>query len=270
MNAKEKRRSRDAKRNVERLHFKFIAKYIEGLHGDAFIEAQELYEHAKRKNPKVKDLTKTAEFMSVVTPNKPIPRHYKRRQVCDATPQILNDMSRMVLNIPLVQLQPDASLPPAVTSPPSPPAVTSPPLPTVVASPPSPPTVASPPSPPMVTSPPLPTVVASPPSPPTVTSPPLPAVAASPPFPPTVTSPAASPPLPPLPSDVYQSLLEELKQDPDLWRILNDFPVLGYEDMDTSVADEDTGMDTFVAQDMGDAFISDDLTPLEIELEGYY
>ena len=281
MSAKTKRNIRDAEKRKERLHFKFISNYVEAMHGDVFIEAQELYEHARRKNPKVFDLTKTAEFISVVTPDKEIPRYYKnRRQVCYA--QVRDNMSTMVLNIPLIQLQPNGSLPTVAASQPLPPTVPSPPLPAVAASPPLPPTVpspplpavaASPPLPPTVPSPPLPAVAASPPLPPTVPSPPLPAVAASPPLPPTVPSPplpavaaspplsptvpspplpavAASPPLPPLSSDVYQGLLEDLQKDPDLYRILSDFPVLDNEDMN-----------------LGDAFISNDLTPLEIELE---
>ena len=228
MDTNGKRRSRDAQRTVERLHFKFISKYVESLYGDAYVEAEELYESVRRKNPGVKDLTKTAEFMSVAMPDRAVPKHYiskRREDLRRRNTQTSNTQSRMVLNIPLVPLSSIAS--PHVPT--SPPVVSSLPSP-VVASPPSPPVVASPPSPP---------VVASPPSPPVV----------------------ASPPSPLLPSDVYQSLLEELKQDPDLWRILNDFP------LQDNPCDED--MNAFVADDMGDVFMADDVSPLEIELEGY-
>ena len=272
-----KRKIRDAEMRKERLHFKFITNYVRNLHGDVFIEAQELYEHVKRKNPRVRDLTKTKEFMSVVMPSAKIPRYYEnRRLVCDA--QVHRDMSRMVLNIPLVQLHSNAPLPPTVPSPPLPPTVPSQPLPPTVPSPPLPPTVPSPPLPPTVPSPPLPPTVPSPPLPPTVPSPPLPPTVPSPPLPPTVPSQplpptVPSPPLPPtvpsqplpptvpsppLPFDTYQELLADLQKDPELYKILNDFPVLDYED--TTVADEC----------MGDAFISSDLTPLEIELETFY
>ena len=233
MSDKTKRNIRDAEKRKERLHFKFISNYVEAMHRDVFIEAEELYEHVRRKNPKVFDLTKTIEFVSVVTPDKKIPKHYKcRKQGCYA--QVHDNMSMMVLDIPLIQLQPNGSLPAVAASPLLPPTVPSPPLPVVAASQPLPAVAASPPLPPTVPSPPLPTVAASQP---------LPAVAASPPLPPTV-------PSPPLPADVYQGLLEDLQKDPDLYRILNDFSVLDYEDMN-----------------LGDVFISNDLTPLEIELE---
>ena len=226
MDTKGKRRSRDAQRTVERLHFKFITAYVENLYRDVYVEAQELFEYVRQKNPGVKDLTKTAEFMSVAMPDKSVPKHYlskRREDIRRRNTQTFNTQSRMVLNIPLVPLS-------SITSQP------------VVASPPSP-------SPPVVASPPLPSppVVASPPLP----SPPVVASSASP-----LTSFDTEDPLL-LPTDVYQSLLEELKQDPDLWQILNDF----------NPCDED--MDAFVADDMGDVFMANDISPLEIELEGY-
>ena len=74
-----------------------------------------------------------------------------------------------------------------------------------------------------------------------------------------------------LSSDVYESLLNELRKDPDLWRILNEFPFqdnatddFTADEMNDFTVDE---MNDFVASDMGDSFIADDLTPLEIELE---
>ena len=53
----------------------------------------------------------------------------------------------------------------------------------------------------------------------------------------------------PLPPDLYQTLLEELQQDPDLWQIFNDFPI--------------QEMDTHVAHDINDI---NDISPLECEL----
>ena len=231
MNVKEKRRSREVQKTAERLHFKFLAMYVEALHNDVHIQAQELYEYVKQKNPGVRDLTKTAEFMKAVMPNKTIPRHYtsKRREHLirrDATPQTQSCMSRMILNIPLMQLPLNTSQ-------------------DDVSSQPSPPLNTSQPSPPLNTSQ---DDVSSQPSPPLNTSQPSPPLNTS----------QDDVSLPLLPPDVYQTLLDELKKDPDLWRIMNDFQDNTYD------------MDDFVANDMGDIFMADDLSPLEIELEGVF
>ena len=73
-------KSRESKRNDERLYFKFIAKYVEGLHPKIFADAVALHEETKINNPWVTDKTKTVQFMSKVTPKAPIPRYYYRRQ----------------------------------------------------------------------------------------------------------------------------------------------------------------------------------------------
>ena len=206
MNRKEKRRARDVERTVERLHFKFLTKYVEVMHNDIYNKAQELFEYVRRKNPEVKDLTKTTEFMKAVMPNEQIPRHYNRanrgkRLKCDTPPP----QRCMVLNIPLM----------------------------------APPTNAAQSSPPSQS------------------------------LPPSQSSPSSLV----LPTDVYNTLLDDLRQDPELWRILNDFPLNDYVvgDMDGFTASD---MNDLVAADMGDTFMVDDLTPLEeqleIELEGVF
>ena len=121
----------------------------------------------------------------------------------------------------------------AVTPPP--PAVSSPPP--VVSSPP--PVVSSPP--PVVSSPPP--VVSSPP--PVVSSPP-----------PVVSSPT---PLPLLSEEVFHQLLQDLQQDPDLAKILNDFPL------------DDSIMDTGdLHHDIWDSIIPEDMSSLEQELESVF
>ena len=54
--------------------------------------------------------------------------------------------------------------------------------------------------------------------------------------------------------DVYQDLLNELQHDPELRQIMNDFP------------DDDESMNDFVWDDI---YMPDDISPLEIEIEGY-
>ena len=87
---------RESRRNDERLYFKFIAKYFEGLHEELFEKAVDLFHDAKEKNPTVKDLTKTVQFMAAVTPEIPIPRYYKNRQ-----PKV-HKKPQMVLQIQLL------------------------------------------------------------------------------------------------------------------------------------------------------------------------
>ena len=70
---------REAIRNTERLYYKFICEYFEGTHNDLFNEARAFYNEVKEKYPHVKDVTKTQEFMSRVTPNVPIPHYYLKR-----------------------------------------------------------------------------------------------------------------------------------------------------------------------------------------------
>ena len=89
---------REARRNQERLYFKFIVKYFENLHHDLFQKAVELYQHVKQNNSNVQDLTKTVQFMANVTPEVPIPRYYKTRKVKKTEKQ-------MMLQIPLINSQ---------------------------------------------------------------------------------------------------------------------------------------------------------------------
>ena len=89
------RKSRQSRNNDERLYFKFISKYIEGLHPLIYEDAVAFHNETKQKNPDVSDCTKTVEFISRVMPNTPIPRHYFRRQKRSRTQE-------MALQIPLL------------------------------------------------------------------------------------------------------------------------------------------------------------------------
>ena len=89
------RKSRQSRNNDERLYFKFISKYIEGLHPMIYEDAVAFHKETKQKNPDVSDCTKTVEFISRVMPNTHIPRHYFRRQKRSRTHE-------MALQIPLL------------------------------------------------------------------------------------------------------------------------------------------------------------------------
>ena len=92
-------KGREAKRNSERLRYKFIVNYVEGLHPDIYKKAEKLYKETKETNPLVMDLTKTIKFMSAVTPDKKIPRYYYQRARQHERMQVAQ--RQMVLEIPL-------------------------------------------------------------------------------------------------------------------------------------------------------------------------
>ena len=91
---------REAIRNSERLYYKFICEYFEGTHNDLFNEAHAFYKEVKQKYPNVKDVTKTQEFMARVTPNVPIPYYYQKRRVNRPKSSPL-----MQLQIPLMNVE---------------------------------------------------------------------------------------------------------------------------------------------------------------------
>ena len=201
---------REAKRNDERLYYKFLVKYFENLHEDIYDEADKLYEETKKLNPKVKDLTKTAQFMDVVTPNIPVPRYYHNRQLksyTTTTHRGLQEGPQMVLHIPLHKLPP-------------PPAPTADMLSLTIPVPPQP-------------SPPTTTTTADMPSL-TIPVPPQPSQPIA-----DMPSPPATPPLL-IPEALCEQLLTELLADPNMAQIMNDFPFS---------EDKDDDMNMFVQAD---------------------
>ena len=101
MDRLQKRRAGESRRRTERNKYKFITAYIQALHGDVYREAHNLYEVIKAKNPTTKDLTKTVDFVQNVTPEKKIPRHYLIRG-CKQQKRLKSN-TNLVLNIPLME-----------------------------------------------------------------------------------------------------------------------------------------------------------------------
>ena len=95
-----KGKGRESQRNNERLKYKFIVKYVEGMHPEIFADAVKFHAKTEKINPGVSDLTKTIMFMSTVTPGEPIPRYYGRRNL---RRQQQPPEPEMVLNIPLLK-----------------------------------------------------------------------------------------------------------------------------------------------------------------------
>ena len=180
---------RDAEKRTERLHYKFINEYVKALHRDTFDKAEDLYLKIRQLYPPgVKDLTKTVEFIKVVTPNKRIPRYYMSRKTVEPNRE-------MVLQIPLISVPELARF----TAPP-PPEVFQPPLPAAAAA----------------------EVIQPPSGAAAEVIQPIAAAAAEVIQPP---SGAAAEVIQPIPEEVYQELLKELQKDPDLMRILGDLPL---------------------------------------------
>ena len=221
MNTSTEGRGREAIRNKERLYFKFITEYFRNVHEDLFEKATKLYDEVKENNPNVRDLTKTVEFVSTVTPNVLVPRYYRQRQlkmnktIHHQQQQLhIQHGPQMVLNIPLQRGSSPStvSTPPPISTPST--VSTQTPMSTPIS---TPPTVSTP---PLIS------------TPPTMSTPPSPQV---------------------LPANIYEGLLKEIQEDPDLYRILNDITL--------PVNDDDMNPDTDLEQILTDFTLPEDINP---------
>ena len=215
---------REARRNNERLEYKFITEYIRHTNKDIYDEATSFYQMVKANNPRVHDLTKTVEFMERARPNLCIPRYYYNRKGRKTTPTKQTEQI-MCLNIPLMTtpLQSSAeSTPVQLAEEP-----TQSPQPTPAAVEPLQPSAES--TPVQLTEEP--------------TQSPQPTPAAEDPLqsaPPTGPSPVqlTEDPLPPLSEEQYHQLILELNQDPDMMFANFDIPGVNDEDMNPQVWNE--------------------------------
>ena len=97
-----KRRINDVRRRIENNKYKFISRYIETFHGQIYREAEQSYGIIRQKNPNTKDITKTVEFLLMVTPNKEIPRYYTTKR---NKKTLSKDSGKTIqLNIPLMNM----------------------------------------------------------------------------------------------------------------------------------------------------------------------
>ena len=253
-------KSRQSRMNDERLYFRFIGKYVEGLHPTIFADAVAFHKETKQKNPGVNDCTKTIEFMSRVMPNTPIPRHYYRRQNRPQTQEIMLQIP-LLTNEQTLAIMTTTSLsePQPVSAPLSEPQPVSPPLPLPELPPVSEPLPLPLPELPPVSEPlPLPLPELPPVSEPLpLPLPELPPVSEPLPLPlpelPPVSEPLPLPlpelppvseplpsQLPELPPEIYIDMLKEIQQDPQLSQIFNDFQ------------EDDVGMDDIVWDDISE------------------
>ena len=226
---REARREDTRRKRQERV----MCAYVKHAHPAVYKEMCDVYNDLNEKYPKTRDLRKTPHFIrlrrKVVseaseknTSEFSLRTPLRRKVVSEASEKNTNVFS---LRIPLMKATTTTLTPAAVSSPPV--AVSSP-------------SVAVSQSPVAVSSP----SVAVSQSPVAVSSPSV-AVSQS---PVAVSSPSVAV-LPPVPDDIYEGLLEEIRKDSNLWEIFQDFP--GQE------------MDPLVAEDLGDIT---GISPLEAEL----
>ena len=103
---KTKRRKVWANRMDETRRARFITDYVKAKHKDIYTEALQLYNDIRGKNPTKKDPRKTIEFLRITTAYTSYTDYYKRgRRSSDSSPntlQIRND--NMLLNVELMPL----------------------------------------------------------------------------------------------------------------------------------------------------------------------
>ena len=103
-----RRRELRAKRTEENLHAKFISGYIKAKYHDIYTEAYQAYWRVREKNPARKDMTKTVDFLKMTTPYTSYPvYYYSRRKETgknkgDTPPKKTRNTYDIVLNIPLI------------------------------------------------------------------------------------------------------------------------------------------------------------------------
>ena len=228
---------REAMRNRERLEYKFIVEYLSSQHKDIYAEAYNFYQDVKEKNPHIRDLTKTIEFVGKTKPYETIPRYYYRRRSKSTTTSVKQNELTMVLNIPLATTTTTAPSPqPAPLPVQSQPPVSSPqPAPLPVQS-----------QPPVSSPPPATLAVTAQPTAP------LPVPLAE----------ASSSPVEPLalPDEIFHHLVSEIQQDPDLWAIFNNFDTISVNNNDD---DDDDGMNPQVWNDLSTL---NNISPVEMEI----
>ena len=112
-------RGRESLRNTERLHYKFIVKYVEGLYPEIHQKAEKLFQQTRKLNPNVSDLTKTAIFMKTVTPDLPVPKYYYRRkgqqQMVLKIHMLDNEQLSSAMAQPQTQIVPEHTVPTETT-----------------------------------------------------------------------------------------------------------------------------------------------------------
>ena len=249
-------------------HARFISEYVKARHNHIYMEADQIFRDIREKNPQKKDMCKTEEFLKITTQYTSYAHYYNRRRttlkkpgnkdnmVCNIAPKKPKNMDNMLLNITLIPCEEistknqDEIPPPAIHE-----------LETQDEIPP--PAIHELETQDEIPSPAIPELETQDEIPP-------PAI-------PELETQDETPQLV-IPEPVYKDLLQELRNDPDLYRIFNDMDIPDNENQqtDTTVDNDDMDIldnesqqtDTTVSNDdMWDVFnIFNEQTPLEREL----
>ena len=255
MDRLQRRRNLRAERELTNRHARFIVDYVKVKHNRVYMEADQTYKYIQGKNPDKKDMRKTDEFMRITTPYKNLRAYYERRgrktagnseQHEDRTQHEDN----MVLNIELMPLQgTQHQTPPPEIQHEAPP----------------PETQHEAPPPEIQHQTPPPEIQHESPPPEIQHQTPPPEIQHEAP-PPEIQHEAQQLLLPAqqllLPDHLFEELLQEIRKDPDLYKIFNDIDIMDDECQQVSNTEGEGGND-----DMWDVFnICNEPTPLELEL----
>ena len=107
----QRRRELRVKRTEENNHARFISRYIKAKHHDIYTEADQAYWSVREKNPARKDMTKTVDFLKMTTPYTSYPVFYysrrkeTRKNKDNTPPKKTKNTYDIVLNIPLISAQ---------------------------------------------------------------------------------------------------------------------------------------------------------------------
>ena len=234
-----RRKETRAKRMGQVRKARFISDYVMSKYNDIYTEAEQIFNFLSEKNPKKKDVRKTEEFLRMTTEYHSYNEYYSRLKCttrnCTTPKTTPTNENNMVLNITLMSREETSRKQHEIPSVDLPQAE----IPPVD----------------------LPQAEIPPVDLPQAEIPPVDLPQAE--IPP-VDLPQAE-----IPNDMYEGLIEELRNDPDLKRIFDDdFPYVEtrQEEVETHLeeADNETQHSN---DDMWDAFdISNQQTPLELEL----
>ena len=106
MEALKKRREARGARMDETRHARFIADYVKSKYNHIYTEALHFYNDIQEKNPGKKDLRKTVDFIRMTTQYTSYSQYYKRRkESSNSRPKTAQINDNMVLNITLMSHQ---------------------------------------------------------------------------------------------------------------------------------------------------------------------
>ena len=195
-------------------HSRFISEYVKARHNDIYMEADQIFRDIQEKNPHKKDMCKTEEFLKITAQYTSYAHYYNRRKttskkpgnkdnmVCNIAPKKPKNEDNMVLNIQLISSEETSTKNKDEIPPPA--------------------------------------IILEQETQDEIPPPAILELETQDEIPPPAIPELETPQLP-IPDHVYEDLLRELRNDPDLYRIFNDIDILDNENQqaDTTVDNDD-------------------------------